>query len=137
MPVPSSGEFGALPRDIGHLPYPAYVIEYPGSTVLVEHGHFCDPAIPLYLKDLADRTYRASDFDQFHWAMQRRDAPAPGTLTPVATRAGQNAYTAAKEAPIAPVRPSVWSKLWEWLKNRGGEAVGPVTEEWLSIGIEN
>jgi len=81
--------------------YPDYKLDYPGqSTILVEHGHFYDPALLLYIKDLTLRTYIASSLEAFQWAMQRRDVndPSatrpPGAQDPVDVRPGQNAYRA-------------------------------------------
>jgi len=113
--------------------YPAYVInEYPESTVLIEHGHFCDPAIMLYVRDLANRTYRASEFERFHWAMQRRYAPTRSALTPIATEPGKNAYYEARKVKQTPDARGLWPKLWEWIKSRGGRAIAPLTAEWWS-----
>lgn len=70
------------------------------STILIEHGHFYDPAILLYLKDLAFQTYVSSNFEAFQWVMQRRDvrdgSPTGvlGAQRPVKVKVGENAYEA-------------------------------------------
>jgi UDP-2,3-diacylglucosamine pyrophosphatase LpxH len=116
--------------------YPAYTISYPGTTILVEHGHFCDPALVLYLRDLANRTYRASQFEEFHWAMQRRSAAhpekpmAPGCLEPVVTQPGENAYYAARRAQQVTAKPGLWARLCQFLKARLGRGIAPATMEW-------
>jgi UDP-2,3-diacylglucosamine pyrophosphatase LpxH len=44
-----------------------------GSVILLEHGHFYDPALILYTRDLLKRTYLPSQFEALQWVQQRRD----------------------------------------------------------------
>jgi len=53
--------------------YPRYTLSVAGSVVLLEHGHFYDPALILYMRDLAKRTYLPSHFESFQLVQQRRD----------------------------------------------------------------
>jgi UDP-2,3-diacylglucosamine pyrophosphatase LpxH len=53
--------------------YPRYTLTVAGSVVLLEHGHFYDPALILYMRDLAKRTYLPSHFESFQLVQQRRD----------------------------------------------------------------
>jgi UDP-2,3-diacylglucosamine pyrophosphatase LpxH len=53
--------------------YPRYTLNAAGSVVLLEHGHFYDPALILYMRDLAKRTYLPSHFESFQLVQQRRD----------------------------------------------------------------
>ncbi len=123
--------------------YPNYVInDYPGSTILVEHGHFCDPALILYLRDLANRTYVESRFDAFNWAMQRRPEIRPGQPRPLGVFAppsvtpGENAFRAAKEGqkPLPPASAStLWSRIWQWITRASAK---PTMEHWWREAIE-
>jgi UDP-2,3-diacylglucosamine pyrophosphatase LpxH len=67
------------PNDVAGLQganfsYPNYVIPQIGdSAILIEHGHFYDPFLALYLRDLAKRTYQPWELDKFDWTMQRRN----------------------------------------------------------------
>ena len=116
--------------------YPAYCMDFPNSTVLVEHGHFCDPALILYLRDLANRTYRESHFDEFFWAMQRRKEAAPekpaspGALETVTVQPGENAYFAAKVGQKSLPKETFWSRLVKRVKSRLGRELAPTTAEW-------
>lgn len=85
-----------------NLCYPNYVIpDIGGSRFLIEHGHFYDPFLILYVNDLTKRTYLPWEFEQFDWTMQRRDPNTgtrvppgvPGAATPpIKVRANSNAY---------------------------------------------
>lgn len=119
------------------LCYPVYVIDYhPNTTILVEHGHFCDPALLLYLRDLAKRTYSPSHFEDMMWTMQRRDLKRPdervepGALATVEVTPGENAYYAAKAQQGPPPRETFWSRLWSAIKHKLGRAIAPATAEW-------
>jgi len=120
-----------------NLCYPNYVIDdYPGSTILIEHGHFCDPFLLLYVRDLTDRTYRESKFEAFQWAMQRRkpaapsERAAPGVLPPVKVEEGQNAYYTARHAQKPVRKPSLWSRIRSLLWNWGKAAVAKPEMQW-------
>ncbi|MFB3882369.1 MAG: metallophosphoesterase [Armatimonadota bacterium] len=67
-----AGEGIAALRQTG-LWYPRYTLTIAGSVVLLEHGHFYDPALILYMRDLAKRTYLPSHFEAFQLVQQRRD----------------------------------------------------------------
>jgi len=56
-----------------NLLYPYHNLTVADSTFLLQHGHFYDPAILLYVKDLTERTYLQSHFQAFQWVQQRRD----------------------------------------------------------------
>ena len=60
-----------------NLVYPDYVVETIASRLLIQHGHFYDPALVLYVGDLDARTYYQSHFQSFQWVQQWRD-PATG-----------------------------------------------------------
>jgi len=68
---PAGSGIAAL-RETG-LWYPRYTLSIAGSIVLLEHGHFYDPALILYMRDLARRTYLPSHFESFQLVQQRRD----------------------------------------------------------------
>lgn len=105
--------------------YPNYEINIGDTTILVEHGHFYDPFLVLYVKDLAKRTYMPWEFEDFDWTMQRRDPETgvrkpPGipdkTMKPIKLKVGANAYeTVAKaqqrdEAELSLGRVLDWSR---------------------------
>lgn len=87
-----------------NLCYPDYVLAAADTTVLLQHGHFCDPAILLYMKDLIKRTYIRSHFQAFQWVQQRRDPEtgkriqppgvAPPTTLDLSLRPDSNVYWA-------------------------------------------
>ncbi len=82
-----AGEGIAALRTTG-LWYPRYRLSVSGSVVLLEHGHFYDPALILYTRDLLKRTYLPSQFDSLQWVQQRRNPQtgerlyAPGVAAP-------------------------------------------------------
>jgi UDP-2,3-diacylglucosamine pyrophosphatase LpxH len=125
--------------------YPNYVIDdYAQATILVEHGHFADPFILLYLRDLADRTYIESKFEAFQWAMQRRDPQKPLVrvepgvgLAPVGVTPGENAYYAAR-AGQAPLPKETWlTHVVARLKAWGARKVEkPTMERWWRAAID-
>lgn len=122
--------------------YPNYVIDdYPGSTILIEHGHFCDPFLLLYARDLNDRTYCASKFEAFEWLMQRREVDHPENVStlnipPVVIQPGQNAYYAAKEGQHPLPHKTWWIDFKEALFRLGRHSLGEVTAElWWSAGL--
>lgn len=104
--------------------YPNYVTKIGNSAFLVEHGHFYDPFLALYLRDLAQRTYTPWTLDDFDWTMQRRDPDTgeratPGVphedLRPIRMKVGDNAYKTvvkAQEADQADMLAGIrsWSK---------------------------
>lgn len=125
-----------------NLCYPDYVIDdYPSTTILIEHGHFCDPVILLYLRDLTNRTYRESRFEEFQWAMQRRNAAfkkeGPGLFPPPQVTPGEVAYFAAKEDQKPLAKMSLWSRVrsffWRW----GSGAISkPTMEHWWREALD-
>ena len=139
------GADSILPLRNASFCYPNYVIDdYPTSTILIEHGHFYDPFLMLYVKDLTQRTYLGSHFDAFMWAMQRRDMkdpqtplPLPDSLQPIVVAPGQNAYYAAKQGqrPLPPT--SWWSTLIASIRQRVLRIVPPMTRElWWRAALE-
>jgi len=124
--------------------YPNYVIDdYAETTILVEHGHFCDPALIFYVRDLAKRTYIKIDFEAFNWVMQRRDPQSPSTrvtpglLQPANVQPGDNAYQVAKQDQQPLQSPSIWSRIWARLWRFGDQAtVKPRMELWWREAIE-
>ena len=121
--------------------YPNYVIDdYAETTILVEHGHFCDPALIFYVRDLAKRTYVESNFEAFNWVMQRRDVKSPsivvkpGSLQPADVKTGENAYSAARQDQQP---PSLWSRIIGWLwQHVRNAAEKPTMEQWRHEAIE-
>ena len=56
-----------------NLCYPRYCLPATDSMILFEHGHFYDPALIAYTRDLLKRTYVPKRFEELQWAQQRRD----------------------------------------------------------------
>jgi UDP-2,3-diacylglucosamine pyrophosphatase LpxH len=55
------------------LLYPKHSVAVGGSVILLEHGHFYDPVLILYARDLLKRTYLPGQFEALQWVQQRRD----------------------------------------------------------------
>lgn len=116
--------------------YPNYRVDYDNTTILVEHGHFYDPAILLYVNDLANFTYHRSKFEAYMWAMQRRNPlhpnkiPAPGLLKPIVVEEGENAYLAAKRQQEQLPDKNLWQTIKEILWKRGSLLLGHPKEWW-------
>jgi UDP-2,3-diacylglucosamine pyrophosphatase LpxH len=139
------GEYDIAPLRNINFCYPDYVIDdYPDTTILIQHGHFCDPALILYMRDLADRTYRPGKLEELQWMMQRRKRgkPAedeePGALSPVSVKPGENAYHAAKQGQKPLPKASIWSKIKQFLWTRGADFIaGPTMEWWWKSAVED
>lgn len=139
----SMGDNSIPPFQNVNFCYPNYVVnDYPGTAILVEHGHFCDPALILYVRDLADRTYIDSKFEAFNWAMQRRDVKLPservkpGLLTPADPQPGENAYYVAKQDQQPLRKRSPWSRFRAWLWRLCDKAtVKPRMEWWWDAAL--
>jgi UDP-2,3-diacylglucosamine pyrophosphatase LpxH len=115
--------------------YPGYIVEYGDCAILIEHGHFCDPALILYLRDLADRTYRESKFEGHEWmqaGQENVEAPTmkPGLITPIRVEPGGNAFLAAKQPPKPAPKRTICTKIKEILWRWGATAIAPYTMEW-------
>ena len=117
--------------------YPDYVIDtFPNSTILIEHGHACDPFRGAYLWDLANRTYRKDRIEQMAWRMQRRNPKRPderadpGALPTVEVAPGENAWEAARVGQKPFPKWKGWIKIRRAMHCVLNTTVLPVTEVW-------
>lgn len=106
--------------------YPNYRFQVAGTAVLVEHGHFYDPFLYLYLRDLAQRTYMPWQLDDFDWGMQRRDPETgkraepglPDNLEPrIQMDYGNNAYQTVTESMLVDREHTTVQSVLDWSKD--------------------
>ncbi|MHB1456750.1 MAG: metallophosphoesterase [Armatimonadota bacterium] len=118
--------------------YPNYMLsDYQDTTILIEHGHFFDPFVRLYLKDLADRTYLEGKLGKYNWTMHSIRAETTGIIDPGRVESGQTAYKAAKQRQSPLEKPAFLSSITKWIWEKLQiSVIQPKMEWWWSAAID-
>ena len=125
--------------------YPRYTLSVAGSVVLLEHGHFYDPVLILYMRDLAKRTYLPSQFESFQLVQQRRDPQtgeriqtpgvAPPTTVDLNRGVGNNVFGAIMvtemESPTPPKEKRIARSFLDRLKRGAVLKAGKAVKHYL------
>ena len=106
-----------------NLCYPYHNLTVADSTLLLQHGHFYDPALIAYTRDLLKRTYVPEHFEELQWVMQRidpetgerREGPgvAPPTTVDLERGMDNNLYFAIRMAEVDSPTPEAEKKTAE------------------------